>query len=149
MASRAMEPAIARFMRLVRDRNGFAEPIVYAEGAGLHDMELTSTKNARLGAVRRAVGAGRATEEGLVVAEGPHLVEEALSGAWRMEQILVTAEARQRHAELVRKADCEVVEVAPRAFASLAATETTQGILALLRPARWEWADLTRGTALV
>lgn len=112
-------------------------------------MELTSTKNARLAAVRRAVAAGRETEDGLIVAEGPHLVEEALGGAWEIEQILVTPEARERHVRLVQQADCEIVDVAPRAFASLAATETTQGILALLRPAQWEWANLTSGPALV
>ena len=111
-------------------------------------MQLSSTKNPVLQAIRRAAAAGHPTEEGLIVAEGPHLVEEALGSEWQIEQIFATERARSRHAQLLLKLDAEVVEVSERAFASTAGTETTQEILALLRPRKWSWKDLLGGRCL-
>jgi RNA methyltransferase, TrmH family len=112
-------------------------------------MQLTSTKNPVLQAIRRAAAAGRPTEHGLIVVEGPHLVEEAVGGAWQIEQIFATARARARHPQLLVKLDAEVIEVSERAFVSTAATDTPQEILALLRPPKWSWKDLLGGRALV
>jgi RNA methyltransferase, TrmH family len=111
-------------------------------------MQITSTKNPVLQAIRRAGAAGRPTEDGLIVAEGPHLVEEALDSEWHIEQVFATARARARHSDLFLKLDAEIVDVSERAFASTAATETTQEILALLRPRNWSWKDLLGGRAL-
>ena len=113
-------------------------------------MQLSSAKNPRLQSIRRAAAAGRATEDGLIAAEGPHLIEEAMRGQWPIEQIFVTAAGRERYGHLLRAADCEIVDVSPRAFASTAATESTQEILALVRPREWRWAELSaRPEALV
>ena len=112
-------------------------------------MQLTSTHNPLLKRIRRAAESGRPTDDGLIVIEGPHLVQEALKGEWRVEQILATPEARELYDELLRNAGCEVVEVAPPAFASTAATENSQELLALLQPRAWAWDDLTSGSALV
>lgn len=111
-------------------------------------MQLTSTKNPLLQAIRRAAAAGRPTEDGLIVAEGPHLIEEALSGEWQIEQIFATARARSRHSQLFLKLHAEVIEVSERAFASTAGTDSTQEILALLRPRQWSWRDLLGGRTL-
>jgi RNA methyltransferase, TrmH family len=110
---------------------------------------LTSTRNPILQSIRRAAADGRPTENGLVVAEGPHLIEEALRGEWRIEQILATASARERHASLLSRVDAEIVEVSTRAFSSLASTETSQELLALLRPRTWRWDDLAPDGALI
>jgi TrmH family RNA methyltransferase len=112
-------------------------------------MQLTSTKNPLLQSIRRAVAAGRPTENGLIVAEGPHLVEEAVRSEWRIVQVFATSIARNRHAELLSQIDAELIEVSARAFASLAATESTQELLALLEPRRWSWEDLAAGHALI
>lgn len=112
-------------------------------------MQLTSTKNPRLQAVRRAAATGRPTEEGLIVAEGPHLLEEALRGAWQVEQVLATPDAINRHAELLSRTDAEILEVAARAFGSMASTETSQELLVLLRARAWTWEDMARGDALI
>jgi len=111
-------------------------------------MQLTSTKNPLLQAIRRAAAAGRPTEDGLIVVEGTHLVAEAVSGAWQIEQIFATARARARYAELLLKLDAELIEVSERAFASTASTDTPQEILALMRPPKWSWKDLLGGRAL-
>jgi RNA methyltransferase, TrmH family len=113
-------------------------------------MQLTSSKNPLLQAIRRAGAHGRPTEDGLLVAEGPHLIAEAARSAWRIEQIFTTAQARGGNADLLAGIDAEIVEVSPRAFASMSTTEASQEALALLRPKTWTWADLlTPAPALV
>lgn len=112
-------------------------------------MQLTSTKNPLLQSIRRAAAAGRPTENGLIVAEGPHLLEEALRGKWRIEQVFATPGARERHPGLLSRIDAEVVEVSARAFGSMAVTEATQELLATLRPRAWRWDELIAGPALV
>jgi RNA methyltransferase, TrmH family len=112
-------------------------------------IQITSTKNPALQAIRRAAAAGRPTEDGLIVAEGPHLLEEALRSEWQVEQVFATERARSRYSQLLLRVKTEIVEVSERAFASTAATETTQEILALLRPRNWSWKDLLGPRALV
>jgi TrmH family RNA methyltransferase len=112
-------------------------------------MQLTSARNPLLQSIRRSSTAGRPTEEGLIVAEGPHLVEEALLSEWRIEQLFTTPAARDRYADLLGAADAEIVEVSARAFASLAATENSQEVLALVRPRTWSWEDLAGRSALL
>lgn len=105
-------------------------------------MQLTSTKNPRLQAIRRAAILGRPTDEGLVVIEGPHLLQEALDGHWTIEEIFLTSEARARHTNLIDKVDVPVIDLSRRAIRSIGSTETTQEILALVRPRKWSWEDL-------
>jgi len=112
-------------------------------------MQITSTKNPLLQKIRRAAAAGQPTDEGLIVGEGPHLLEEALGGTWRIEQVLTTPEGRDRYADLLCRVDAEVVEVSARALASTSATETTREVIALLRPRAWSWRDMIASSALV
>lgn len=112
-------------------------------------MSLTSTHNPLLQDIRRASREGRPTDDGLIAIEGPHLIEEAVASPWRIEQVFVTAESRSRHGRLLTQIGVEPIEVGARAFASMAGTETSQGILALVRPKRWRTADLFQDPALV
>ncbi|MDQ2773630.1 MAG: RNA methyltransferase [Acidobacteriota bacterium] len=105
-------------------------------------MQITSNRNPVMQGIRRAAATGRTTEDGCIVAEGPHLLEEALQGAWRIERIIATSEACDRHSRLLQNTGATVTEVSERAFAAAAATETTQGVIALLRPRQYEWRDL-------
>ncbi len=111
-------------------------------------MHLTSPHNPYLQTVREAAKAGRPTPDGLIVAEGPHLLEEVVGSAWTAEQILCTERARDRFGRLL-SLPANVTEVSERAFGSLTTTESSQGILALLRPHPWTWEDITKGQALV
>ncbi|HEX4810223.1 MAG TPA: RNA methyltransferase [Bryobacteraceae bacterium] len=112
-------------------------------------MPLTSTHNPLLQDIRRASREGRPTEDGLIAIEGPHLIEEALASPWRIERVFVTGESRSRYGGLLTQAGVEPTEVGARAFASMAGTETSQGILALVRPKRWRSAELFHEPALV
>ena len=112
-------------------------------------MHLSSPKNPKLQLIRRAACDGRPTADGLIVAEGPHLIAEALGSPWRIEQVFATARARDDHADLLARIDAEIVEISPRAFSSIASTETSQELLALLRPKTFTWPDLLAPSALL
>ena len=113
----------------------------------LERTELTSTQNPLLKRMRKAVQAGRATEEGWVVAEGPNLLAEVKRSPCVLELVLTTPEARQRHPELLADVAAEIVLVSERALESVAGTQHTQGILAAVRLPSWSWGDLTREPA--
>jgi len=112
-------------------------------------IRLTSAKNPLLQSIRRAAAAGRPTEEGLVVAEGPHLLQEALRSTWKIEQVFVTTEAQDRYADLLQELNAETIEVSARAFGSMASTGNPQEVLMLLRPRKWDWPDLTAAQSLI
>ncbi len=100
-------------------------------------MELSSIQNVFLKSVRRAAANGRPTEDGLIVAEGPHLLQEALRSSWGVEKVLTTPAGLERYRDLFHGLKAEVIKVSSRAFAATAATEHAQEVLALLRPCRW------------
>lgn len=112
-------------------------------------MQLTSPQNPILKSIRRAAAEGRMTPDGLVVIEGPHLLEEAGRSSWRVEQIFCTTESRGRFAEVIEVSRAEVIQVSQRALSSTASTESSQQILALVRPRVWSWPDLLRGQPLL
>lgn len=109
-------------------------------------MQITGKNNAQLKEVRRAIASGRPTEDGLVVAEGPHLLAEAVDSHWTVERVLVHPSARGRFASLLDGRS--IVEIEERLLESIAATETTQGVLTLLRPKEWLWSDLAHDAGL-
>lgn len=112
-------------------------------------MLITSSKNSLLQDVRKAAAAGRPTSGGLIVAEGPHLAQEALRGKWSIEKVLVAEGFRSRYSELIREMQADAIEIADRAFESTSATEHSQGIIVLLRPPQWNWDDLRRERAFM
>jgi len=112
-------------------------------------VQLTSTRNSLLQKIRKAAQTGRPTEEGWIIAEGPHLLAEALRGKWAIEKIFATPEAMERHRKLLLRPDAEIIEVSARAFASTAETQTGQGILAALLPPTWSWEDIASGESLL
>jgi TrmH family RNA methyltransferase len=105
-------------------------------------MEITSAHNPLLQKIRKAIAAGRPTEDGLVVAEGPHLLQEALQSAWPIIQVLTTPAGRVKYADLLQRANAEIMEAGARAFESIAGTEHSQQVLILLKPRAWNWNDL-------
>jgi TrmH family RNA methyltransferase len=112
-------------------------------------MEITSVRNPLLQKIRKAVAAGRQTEDGFVVAEGPHLLQETLQGGWPIVQILTTPAGRSKYADLLQRADAEIVEAGARAFESITGTEHSQQVLALLKPRAWNWNDLSGYRTLI
>jgi TrmH family RNA methyltransferase len=114
-------------------------------------MQLSSLQNPLLKSIRRASKEGSPTDSGLIVAEGPHLLAEALQpdSRWAVNRVLTTPEGRRRYAGLLERAKTEVTEVSARAFGSLSGTETTQEIITVLEAARWSWKDVLGDSGLV
>jgi TrmH family RNA methyltransferase len=110
---------------------------------------LASEKNPLFKQVRRAVWRGELTADGCAVAEGFHLLEEALASGLQVETAIVSEEALQAvERKLPRLAATRLVATTPAVFAGLAATASPQGVLALVRPRTWSLEDVFRGRAL-
>ncbi len=101
---------------------------------------LLSDKNPLIKEIRKAAPL---TSDGFALAEGPHLLEEALRSEADIGPIIATVSAT-----LPRSAK-RVVRVADATFASLATTDSPQGILSLVRPRSWTFEQLLHGRALV
>jgi TrmH family RNA methyltransferase len=110
---------------------------------------LTSPRNPILKEVRKAIARGAATEQGLAVSEGFHLLEEALRSDCEISAVLAAESVQsavESHVRGLRK--IRVLVLADDVFQDLAATESSQGVIALVRPPQWTLAQLLRGHSL-
>ncbi|MEO8098349.1 MAG: RNA methyltransferase [Acidobacteriota bacterium] len=96
-----------------------------------------SDKNPLLKDVRYAAQHGSLTKDGLALAEGPHLLEEALRSDAVIHSIIVAESARAQPSEFGVGPHTRVIPVTDVTFAGLSSTETSQGILTLVRPQTW------------
>src|SRR6185436_8459063 len=85
---------------------------------------LVSEKNPLLRDVRRAAGRGSLTDDGFALAEGPHLLEEALRSGVEIGAVIV-AEGRVGNPPQVGNLP-HVLHVSDAVFAGLSSTETPQ-----------------------
>jgi TrmH family RNA methyltransferase len=111
---------------------------------------LLSAQNPLFKEVRRAATRGSLTSDGFAVAEGFHLLEEALRSQCEIRVVIAADTVRstvETHVGGLKQT--RVVAVSEAAFAALASTETPQGVLALVRPPAWTLAQLVRGRPLV
>ena len=111
---------------------------------------LTSPANPILKEVRRAIAHGGLTDDGYMVAETFHLLEEALRGNLEIKTVLaaesVHPAVRDRLPAQVR---IRVTVVADALFQKLAATESSQGVITLARPPLWNLEDCLRAPGVV
>lgn len=108
-------------------------------------MHLSSPHNPILKSIKRALKEGKPADCGCIAIEGPHLVAEALgpNSKWAVQRIFTTSEGRQIYKGLLQTLEPEITEVSVRAFRSISGTETTQELIALVKPPQWSWTDLT------
>ncbi|HLH44842.1 MAG TPA: RNA methyltransferase [Bryobacteraceae bacterium] len=102
---------------------------------------LASEKNPLLKEVRRAVARGTLTDGGFAVAEGFHLLEEAIRSGREIAAVIASASVKE---ELLGQApkSARVVLVSEPIFRTLTSMEAPQGIISLVRPASWTKEDL-------
>jgi TrmH family RNA methyltransferase len=112
-------------------------------------VHLSSLRNPLLQDIRCAAARGTSTEEGFLVVEGPRFVEELACSTWQVEKLLLIPEILPDWEDRARQLDVEVVLVPHRTFASMASTETSQGVIALTRPRCYAWSDLQGSTLTV
>ncbi len=111
---------------------------------------ITSIKNPLVREVRRAALRGTLTEDGHAVAESFHLLEEALRSECRVQTVLAAASVRaavESHVKGLR--GIRVVVVPDAVFRELSSTETTQGVITLVRPPVWTLEQLFRSRPMV
>jgi len=109
---------------------------------------LTSPRNPMLKEVRKAIARGTATEQGFAVAEGFHLLEEALRSDCEISAVFAAESVQPAVESHVRPRNIRVVVLADEIFRSVAATESSQGVIALVRPPQWTVDQIVRGLAL-
>lgn len=111
---------------------------------------VTSAANPLLKDVRRAIARGGLTEEGWCVAESFHLLEEALRSERRVPVVLASESVRTtvgRHVGGLHRT--RTVVLPDKLFQTVASTETSQGVIALIEPPTWSMEHLFRGQSLV
>lgn len=104
-------------------------------------VDSLSDKNPLIKQIRRAVSRGSLTEDGYAVAEGSHLLEEALAAKCEIGAVIVAESAR------VHYPGARVVS--DKTFRELASTETPQGVIALVRPPVSSLEQMTRGDGVL
>jgi len=122
----------------------------------LSEELITSRENKWLKIFRAALrGTGPAEGEPIGV-EGPKLVEDALRSGLQAEALLVSEAGEASDLERILRAASEseagiprsrVMRTTDKLFASVAGTETPQGVAALFRQRAWEFDDVLRGAA--
>jgi RNA methyltransferase, TrmH family len=111
---------------------------------------ISSAANPLLKDVRRAIVRGSLTPDGCCVAETFHLLEEALRSDCEVKMVLAAESVRSAAEAHVRRLAGIKVAVLPDAlFQRLSGTESTQGVMALVRPPAWTLDQLFRGSPLV
>jgi RNA methyltransferase, TrmH family len=96
--------------------------------------ELSSTRSPRVKAARRLAKRAFRRRESRFLAEGPQAVREALALPGVLAELFTTAEAENRHQDLVGQAEksgVPIVRVGGEVMAELAQTVTPQGLLAV------------------
>jgi RNA methyltransferase, TrmH family len=120
-----------------------------------HDTLITSRDNRWLKTFRAALR-GTGPEPGEPIAlEGPKLAEEAVRSGLEIDALLVSESGEQSLGAILQAArDTEhgiprtkILRTTDKLFSGVAATETPQGIAALVRPREWNFDDLLRGRA--
>jgi len=111
---------------------------------------IISSKNPLLKDIRKAVARGGLTESGLAVAESFHLLEEALrsdleiAGVLASESVSATVLARLKGLRTI-----QTTTIPDSLLGGIAATETSQGVITLVRPRSWGLQNLFRAQSLV
>jgi len=104
----------------------------------------------------RAVLRGKGPAEGEPIAvEGPKLIEDAVRSGLDAEALLVSDSGEHELERILRAATeseagiprSRILRTTDKLFASVAATETPQGVAALFRPREWNFEDVLRGPA--
>jgi RNA methyltransferase, TrmH family len=118
--------------------------------------QVTSAANPLLKDVRRAIARGGLTGEGWCVAEGFHLLEEALRSERNVRVVLASESVKSIvERDVVFKFETaglrgpRTVVLPDTLFQTIATTETSQGVIALVEPPVWSIDQLFCGRSLV
>ena len=119
------------------------------------DDLITSRENRWLKRFRAALRGTGPVEDEPIGVEGPKLVEDALLSGLEAEALLVCESAEPALDAILSAASASeagiprsrILRTTDKLFASVAGTETPQGIAALFRKPDWQFEDVLRGAA--
>ncbi len=115
-------------------------------------VDPLSDQNPLVKQIRRAVARGTLTEDGHAVAEGVHLIEEAVRARCDISAVILSESAKPGLLSTNSEGLSGLPEarvVSEKTFRSLSSTETPQGVLALVKPPRADAERIFGGDALV
>jgi RNA methyltransferase, TrmH family len=124
----------------------------------LSEELITSRENKWLKIFRGALRGTGPSEGEPIGVEGPKLVEDALRSGLQAEALLVSESGEASDLERILRAAGEseagiprsrVMRTTDKLFASVAGTETPQGVAALFVQPSWQFDDVVRGAAAV
>jgi RNA methyltransferase, TrmH family len=120
-------------------------------GAGSSDAIISSRENRWLKRFRAALHGVDSASDAAIGIEGPHLVEAALGCGADLEAVLISTAGERQLARMESRvpADTPILRTTDRLFDALAATETPQGIAALVRPRQASFDEITLGCPLI
>ena len=110
---------------------------------------LTSIHNPLLKDIRRAAAKGALTSDGSALAEGFHLLEEALSSGAHIHAVVSAESAATRVGERLNRREIRQEVVDDKVFEGLATSESTQGVLTLVRWKHWTLEELETSLLVV
>ena len=116
---------------------------------GMHQPAITSAKNARIKLLRE-VREGK--HEGLVLAEGVRLCEEALGAELEIQEVLISprllvSERGAALAHQLQRGTTHFLDTTDEVMDKLSALSTHQGVVLVARIPDWQPADFLRGDA--
>src|SRR5215472_17399840 len=97
---------------------------------------VSSRQNALVKELRKAFSQGGATKEGLVAIEGVRILEEAIRSGLRLQAVFFSESGRSHAERLLPQisSHTEALLLPDQVFSSAVATETPQGVAALVKP---------------
>lgn len=94
---------------------------------------ISSPKNEKIKELAKLQTAKGRKKAGLYLLEGEHLVEEAIKEQALIEMIVVSSNRMENYQYLLEQTVVDVLVVSQEVFQKLSMTETTQGILAIVK----------------
>jgi len=109
---------------------------------------ITSSSNAQVQALRRAFSKGELTDDGFAAIESVRVIEEAIRSGLRFKAVFFAESAEPRIAKLLPQlsSHAEALLLPDAVFQSAVATETPQGVAALVKLKDWSLDDALAGT---
>jgi TrmH family RNA methyltransferase len=106
--------------------------------------KIASSSNATVQALRRSFSKGEPTEDGFVAIESVRVIEEAIRSGLRFKSVFFAESAEPRIEKLLPQisSHAEALLLPDAVFQSAVATETPQGVAALVKLKDWKFDDL-------
>ena len=106
--------------------------------------KITSSSNAQVQALRRAFSKGELTDDGFTAIESVRVIEEAIRSGLRFKAVFFAESAEPRIEKLLPQisSHAEALLLPDAVFQSAVATETPQGVAALVKLKDWSFDDL-------